>query len=177
MARSNHNPAQIADARGRRAALLDPYSMHLLRRHDTIPPDTLRKIAREIGPGFSKWRRRGYWLGFGIGLYSIGSALVTRTLSGGRFRYNGWPDLIILLFLIIWIGGFLLYARAARQVRLRRARDIMLAHLRCPHCGYDIRMLPADPADGATTCPECGHAWFLADTPRAEHTTFRRAPS
>ena len=86
MARSNHNPAHIADARGRRAALLDPYSMHLLRRHDIIPPDTLRNIAREIGPGVSKWGRRAYWIGFGIGLYSIGSALVTRTLSGGRFR-------------------------------------------------------------------------------------------
>jgi transcription initiation factor TFIIIB Brf1 subunit/transcription initiation factor TFIIB len=37
----------------------------------------------------------------------------------------------------------------------------MLKHLRCPHCGYDLRGLAADPEDGATVCPECGCAWRL----------------
>ncbi len=31
--------------------------------------------------------------------------------------------------------------------------------------GYDLRMLPSDPADRATVCPECGHAWKLDGTP------------
>ena len=44
----------------------------------------------------------------------------------------------------------------------------MLKHLRCPHCGYDIRELPVDPKDGATVCPECGCAWKLADSGAAQ---------
>ena len=39
----------------------------------------------------------------------------------------------------------------------------MLKHLRCPHCGYDIRGLPTAPEDVATECPECGCAWRLED--------------
>jgi transcription initiation factor TFIIIB Brf1 subunit/transcription initiation factor TFIIB len=42
----------------------------------------------------------------------------------------------------------------------------MLEHRRCPHCGYDLRMLPTDPDDGSTVCPECGCAWGL-DEPTA----------
>jgi hypothetical protein len=37
----------------------------------------------------------------------------------------------------------------------------MLKHRRCPHCGYDLRLLPIDSNDGATVCPECGCAWSL----------------
>ena len=37
----------------------------------------------------------------------------------------------------------------------------MLQHRRCPHCGYDLRLLPDDCSDGATVCPECGCAWKL----------------
>ena len=49
-----------------------------------------------------------------------------------------------------------------RRKRLRRVCRTMLKHLRCPHCGYDLRLLPVDGADGATVCPECGGAWRLA---------------
>ncbi len=45
-----------------------------------------------------------------------------------------------------------------------RVRWIMLKHHRCPQCGYDIRLLPADAADGATVCPECGCAWRLEES-------------
>ena len=49
----------------------------------------------------------------------------------------------------------------AKAVRFGRIRSIMLKHRRCPHCGYDLRMLPTDPKDGATVCPECGCAWLI----------------
>jgi hypothetical protein len=49
----------------------------------------------------------------------------------------------------------------ARRARHKRIRNIMLQHLRCPHCGYDLRLLPTAPGDGATVCPECGCAWRL----------------
>jgi predicted Zn-ribbon and HTH transcriptional regulator len=50
-----------------------------------------------------------------------------------------------------------------RCARVNRIRAAMLAHRRCPHCGYDIRLLPTNPADGATVCPECGSAWILPE--------------
>jgi hypothetical protein len=52
----------------------------------------------------------------------------------------------------------------------------MLKFRRCPHCGYDLRLLPADPADSATVCPECGCAWLIDDATLSQHlagtTTF-----
>ena len=47
------------------------------------------------------------------------------------------------------------------SVFLRSKNNVMLQHLRCPHCGYDLRLLPTDPKDGASVCPECGCAWRL----------------
>lgn len=38
----------------------------------------------------------------------------------------------------------------------------------CASCGYDLRMLPADPVDGVTVCPECGQGWKLDNTQSAE---------
>jgi hypothetical protein len=58
-------------------------------------------------------------------------------------------------------GLFCIWFVSAR-VRFKWIRRTMLKYRRCPHCGYDIRGLPADPEDGATVCPECGCAWRLA---------------
>ena len=49
-----------------------------------------------------------------------------------------------------------------KRSRFGKVAVAMLMRLRCPHCGYDLRLLPTDPADGATVCPECGCAWQLA---------------
>lgn len=38
----------------------------------------------------------------------------------------------------------------------------------CASCGYDLRLLPADPVDGVTVCPECGSGWKLGDFPSAQ---------
>ncbi len=38
----------------------------------------------------------------------------------------------------------------------------------CASCGYDLRMLPADPVDGVTVCPECGCRWKLDETTSVE---------
>ena len=54
-----------------------------------------------------------------------------------------------------------MFWRGARAVRPKRVRAVMLRHRRCPHCGYDLRMLPTDPTDEVTICPECGCAWRL----------------
>ena len=160
------------DARGRPVTLLDPYALHLLRRHDVMEAEPLRETANELGPGVSKWGRRVYWIGFAVGLYSVGSAVFQRSRSAAGLRFAGIGDVIILLFFVIFFGGFFLYLRGARQARMKRVRDVMLKHLRCPHCGYDIRRLPTDAVDGATVCPECGCAWDLA-----HEATGREDPS
>jgi hypothetical protein len=71
-------------------------------------------------------------------------------------EYVLWPT-----NLIVFAFGAVQFWRSGRRARAKRVCAIMLEHLRCPHCGYDIRGLPADPADGATVCPECGCAWKL----------------
>ena len=58
----------------------------------------------------------------------------------------------------LWAQG----VREAQSIEPKKIRRAMLNHLRCPHCGYDIRGLPTDPEDGVTVCPECGCAWQLA---------------
>ena len=50
-----------------------------------------------------------------------------------------------------------------KRRRLGHIARAMLQYRRCPHCGYNLRLLPVDPADGATVCPECGCAWLLED--------------
>ena len=51
-------------------------------------------------------------------------------------------------------------------MRRKKVRRIMLKHWRCPHCGYDLRNLPADETDNVTVCPECECAWMLDDPQR-----------
>jgi hypothetical protein len=86
---------------------------------------------------------------------------------------RGWMDTFSLVLSLlfpntIWICLFVLWVRT-RSVRRQRIGTVMLGHLRCPHCGYDLRFLRPDPIDGATVCPECGSAWKL-DTTMEEAT-------
>jgi hypothetical protein len=151
----------IRDARGRSATLVDPFVMHKLRRYDIIPEEALTGIAREIGSG---WAKQGVW----IFSYVWSAALVILVIAhflkwGGGLPTNPrelrlWIVLLLLFAVNIVIVWFI--ARSGRRARVCR---IMLRHCRCPHCGYDLRMLPTDPTDGATVCPECGCAWMLAD--------------
>ena len=71
------------------------------------------------------------------------------------------PPLISLLS--IWL--------VSARVRFTRIRNIILKYSRCPHCGYDLRMLRVDPEDGATVCPECGCAWKLGDAQAVTRNT------
>jgi len=137
--------------------MLDPYALHLLGRDDEIPKDALARIAKEIGSGRSGVAQVralfALWTLVAVPLIAFCAALVW----GGQVRrLLAWTPawLPILLFpWLTWLG--------ARRRRYRRTLRVMLRHSRCPHCGYDLRLLPADPADGATVCPECGCAWRL----------------
>ena len=154
---------QIKDARGRKVTQLDPVALHLLRRpNGGIPPDVLRELTRKIGIGRLSNSRVGFWGGvvaFACALLLVGSAIVrlaTGTITPGVFVWQA------LLYQGVWIVP-LVFWRAACRSRFHRIRQAMLDHLRCPHCGYDLRGLPADRTDGTTTCPECGCAWGLGE--------------
>ena len=153
------------DARGRMVGQLDPVAMYLLGRPGPIDPEALRAIAEELDPGEVRRRR---WKAVGAVL----TIILAYTGFFGYFeifnRWRGWDPVLIgfAVLYFVWPPTFFLigFLRARRR-RLRRIRRVMLRHRHCPHCGYDIRGLPADEPDGATVCPECGCAWML-DEPR-----------
>jgi hypothetical protein len=149
--------SRIVDARGRRVTQLDPVSMHLLRRHEPIDADTLRAIAEKIGPATSRATVRWFWVFQAMPILCLPFFFVwVFFIKGGRDPVGIALWSTILLCLAVGIWGF---CTSARRKRFHRVRDAMLHHGRCPHCGYNLTGLAADPEDGAVVCPECGCAW------------------
>lgn len=158
----------VKDARGRSVTLLDPYALHLLRRHDLIPPQPLHEIAEEVGPGVKKRRYLLFWACPVCAFLFFVIVVIRKLVIGTGIHFDTvervlWPLNLILLL----VAGVMMW-RSSREARFRRVRNVMLRHLRCPRCGYDIRGLPKAPKDGATVCPECGSAWRLDDATTAE---------
>ena len=155
---SSPHKGRIRDARGRLVTQLDPVLMHYLRRHDVIPAESLGKIASEIGSG---WAIQGQVIFTGIWGVALVCLAIAHNWGGGLFVHPRelrlWSVLLVLFVLNIVIVWFV-----SRYIRSKKVRRIMLGHRRCPHCGYDLRNLPVDEADGATVCPECGCAWRLS---------------
>jgi hypothetical protein len=153
---------RIKDARRRSVTCLDPYELNLLRRYDVIPAEPLRLMAENIGFGLSKYQRRGYFACVFLFILCVVFLVIWKWARGRgmdpveRFL---WPANLAVFAL-----GAVQFWRSGRQARRRHICVVMLKHRRCPHCGYDIRGLPADPKDDATVCPECGCAWKVNDT-------------
>ena len=155
---------RIKDARGRPVSRLDPVKLHLLNLPSIIPADTLRSMADQIMPGARRQRL--------IQVLSV--ALGFLVVVGGTiiyFRYfsvwKGFDPVNVTIYVIqvvVILSGPPLVFRMARTQYAGRVASVMLKHLHCPHCGYDMRGLPIDPRDGATVCPECGCAWRLDST-------------
>ena len=89
------------------------------------------------------------------------------------FRYfstwKGFDPVNVTIYFVqavVIFSGPLLAFRMAKAKYVSRVVSVMLKHLRCPHCGYDIRGLHVDPQDGCTVCPECGCAWELSNETR-----------
>ena len=150
---------------------LDPITLRLHGDSDRIPPDRLQQMCVRIGtrmtrtelwlfgsPRVMLWVIRLTVIGFCLLMVAFAAAAILHPVRLGRIA----PYLLLLggcvaFLYLLWIG--------ARRTRSRRVVEIMLEHLRCPHCGYDLRMLPTDPHDGATVCPECGCAWRIEAKP------------
>ena len=157
--------SRVKDARGRTVRQLDPVAMHMMGRPGQIDPEALGAIAEDLDPGEVRRRR---WKAAGA-VFMIIFAYVG---FFGYFeifnRWRGWDPVLIgfAVLYFVWPPTFLVIGfLRARRKRLRRIRRVMLRHRHCPHCGYDIRGLNADPEDGATVCPECGCAWRIDEPP------------
>jgi hypothetical protein len=149
----------IVDARGQPTDVLDPFLMHLLGKDGGIPEETLRAIAEEIGPGVKVRDWHVFWiLTIAPILVAVGGGVLIAAF--GRFTDNVGMILWLTIVALVTISvlGFM---HSTRRKRARRVVAVMLRHHHCPHCGYDLSNLPRDPADSATICPECGHAWHL----------------
>ncbi len=149
---------RIKDARGRTVTQVDPVALSLLRQYDTIDADALADITNEPGVGITRWERAALLVGvcgavLVIGLFA--HALITGGINNARYAKSVGFIYLCSLPWIIWFG--------IKRKRFGHVAAAMLRHVRCPHCGYDIRELPVDPSDGATVCPECGCAWKLRD--------------
>jgi hypothetical protein len=153
----------IKDARGRKVRQLDPVSMHVLRQRGVIDAETLRKLAVGIGVGWPVLVKLTFFvmLAFLIVCLLVTGVQFVREGVSGTARLGTFAER--LLYLIPPLAGLLMIWFVSARVRFKRIRKIILKYKRCPHCGYDLRMLPTDPEDGFTVCPECGCAWELND--------------
>jgi hypothetical protein len=155
---ATHHAGQLKDARGRAVSQLDPVAMYLLRQHSVIEADVLRAIAHEQGVAVTTRERAALVVGVGGALLVIGlftSAILTGDLRDATVAKSASLVFMCAIPFSVWYG--------MKRSRFGKVAAAMLKHLRCPHCGYDIRGLPRDPHDGAVICPECGCAWQSGD--------------
>lgn len=151
---------------------MDPVAMHLLHQHDVIQANVLRAIAREKGVRITR-RERASLIVTVVGLLTV-AGLFTHSLAVGDFAGGPLARSASLLFFCLppwWVWNRL------KRSRFGKVAAAMLKYSRCPHCGYDLRLLPTDPEDGATVCPECGCAWRLVGEARVNAATPEKNPS
>jgi hypothetical protein len=149
--------------------------MHLLRRHDVIASEALGEIAKQVGIGMTRVTRAMFW----VILFGVVSFAILLPILIIMF-VNGWINVLSFVLSLlppssVWVALFVFWI-GTRNVRHQRIGTVMLRHLRCPHCGYDLRMLPTDPEDGATICPECGCAWRLNVTAHTDASFQLKRP-
>ncbi|MCC6677252.1 MAG: hypothetical protein IT436_08910 [Phycisphaerales bacterium] len=154
----------IRDDRGRSVALLDPMADWAAGRHDRIRKEVLDSIIRELSGGHLPSRR----LIVGGAIAVAGMILLAAAAIGLDIYHEGAAaaaDLRRSLFITVpavvpmLIAAIVVPVLAARRKRLAAARDALLRHSTCPHCGYDLSGARSD--GGAAVCPECGCAWRI----------------
>lgn len=149
----------VKDARGKNVTLIDPFLMHKLNQRDTIPADSLGRIARDIGSG---WAKQGVWIFSYVWSVAFVLMIAAHFIKwGGGLAFHPRELRLWLVLLALFVVNCVIVWFISRHARLQRVCRILLEYLRCPHCGYDLRLLPTDPEDGATVCPECGCTWKL----------------
>lgn len=132
--------------------------MYFLHRHDVIEADVLKAIANEKGVRVATAERVAIIVGILSAIAVIG--FFAHGIYSGDIRDARYAKLSSLVFMCAmpWIVWY-----SVIRARLDNIAVAMLKYLRCPQCGYDLRMLPTDPVDGTTVCPECGAAWRVVE--------------
>ena len=156
---------RLTDARGRSVALLELPATRPGGRPAAISPRTRRAIVREAGVGLTGTGR----LLVLVGLLLLAVVLLGHALSVtwglvtgarpqlGHLAGDGTP------LAYLWITPFVIWMAMCRP-HVSRLGRALLRRRRCPHCGRDLRGLPAEAEDHATVCPECRCAWRLDET-------------
>ena len=166
--RQRNKTGCIKDARGRVVPQFDPVRTILMNRKCLIPEDALNTIANEILPGLR--RKKLIQIGsvaFGF-LFVIGGNIVYFT------KFSSWKGLdpvgttIYCLQFIILLAGPVIAFRMVRREYADRIIQVMLKYKRCPHCTYDLRLLPIDSNDNTMRCPECGSVWKMNESNQNE---------
>ena len=160
---------RIKDGRGRKVSALNPEVMYRPHAHGLVPPEALRRIVERLGVSTSTGSSGVWWvLSSFVVLFLAGmivaslQPLLSGTRAGILTLCLTGPLFMVLVVLAVRMGG--------RLFTSEQTTRMMLKYYRCPHCGYDLRLLPVEPEDGVTICPECGCAWKLfyvypAETP------------
>lgn len=153
------------DERGRRVRLYDPMADWLLARHDRIDGQTLDHIMGDLDVK----AQGGRWFIIGGVVFLVVLTLAAGLGIAASVIEEGGPalgDLKQALWLtgpgvgVMLAAGVVWPIAAARRKRRRQLRSVMLAHQRCPHCGYDLQAVPRS-GDGVV-CPECACSWVFA---------------
>lgn len=158
-------PGIVIDADGRAVRCIDPVRLFVRpgdrRVEPAIPRPVVERMAEELLPRVRRHRR----------VLFVSTVLAAGVVAGGTAGFavarGRWPTLDPVMLAIhaaqvgLVVGGPVLAWWILRARYVRRTAEVLLRHGRCPHCGYALAGLAADPGDGATTCPECGCRWRL----------------
>ncbi|MHC4130085.1 MAG: hypothetical protein ACYSUA_18360 [Planctomycetota bacterium] len=95
---------------------------------------------------------------------------IVEELQPGMAKLRPVLILVLVVSLVLGLGAFVVSVMLDSRPG-GRVSAVLIKFRRCPHCGYSLRGLPVDPADGATVCPECACAWRLDDPKLAARAT------
>ncbi len=146
----------IRDARGRPVTQINLVAAQVLGARGMIEPEVLERIVSGPGVRVSRVERGALYLSVMLA-FGVVVSFLARAM-GTEWAASVTKPLPTVGYLLIW--PFIVWG-ALRKKRFGKMAGAMLSHLRCPHCGYELRGLPASSEDGATVCPECGCAWLL----------------
>ncbi len=131
----------------------------LYTEQDRIPNKKSRREAWSVAKG-TVGRSLGYWAAI-LGVVAP-SVVIQFSLRRIPTAWRGMVRWLVVAVTVIACWAIILAFRTAiRRILWRVLMDRGIPC--CASCGYDLRLLPTDPVDGLTVCPECGSGWKLDD--------------